>query len=62
MTSLVLSEDLVPHNLQSTFLNLNTTYGHDEPVPYEQLEFRWLDYSEQWGVDELTSKDIYQFS
>ena len=62
VTSLELSEDLVPHNLQSTFLNLNTTYGHDEPVPYEQLEFRWLDYSEQWGVDELTSKDIYQFS
>ena len=57
-----MSEDLVPHNLQSTFLNLNMTYVNDEPLPYEQLEFRWLDYSEQWGVDELTSKDIYQFS
>ena len=34
VTSLELSADLVPHNLHSTFLNLNTTFGHSEPLPY----------------------------
>ena len=62
VTSLELSWDLVPQNLQSTFLNLDATFGYDEPVPYEHLEFRSLDYSEQWGVDELTTGDIYEFS
>lgn len=40
VTSLKISEDNVPHGLKSTFLNLNATIGKNEPLPYDELEFR----------------------
>ena len=40
VTSFEISEDLVPLNLRSTFLNLKKTYGKDTPTPEEELEFR----------------------
>ena len=62
VTSLELSAELVPQDLRSTFLNLNATIGQEESLPYDQLEFRALSYEEQWGIDELTSHEIYRLA
>ena len=41
VTSFEISADqLKPQSLRSTYLNLSATIGHDEPLPFENLEFR----------------------
>ena len=44
VSSFEVSDDLVPHKLRSTFLNLQPTIGQEEPLPFGELEFRELNY------------------
>ena len=52
------SGTLIPHNLRTTFLNLEPTLGKDEPLSYDELEFRELSFEETYGVKDLTAKSI----
>ena len=45
-----ITEELVPENLHSTFLNLKPTIGQNNPMPFDQLEFRELDWNKQYGI------------
>ena len=49
-----LSDAFVPQNLRTTYLNLEPTMNVTERTPYEQLEFRSIDYEVDFGIKELT--------
>ena len=53
VSSFQINDDLVPVSLRQTFLNLKPTIGRDEALPYEELEFRSLDYEAQYGLKGL---------
>ena len=53
-------ESLVPHNYHATFLNLRETIGKDQRTPYSQLEWRDLDYKQEFGIESLTPQDIHK--
>ena len=56
VTSFEIDDDtLVPSKLRSTFLNLRPTIDQDDQTPFEQLEFRELDYEEAFGITDMTA-------
>jgi len=59
VTSLEISEDLLPQNLHSTFLNLKPTIDQEFPLPQDELEFRKLDYAERYGIEKMTAEEIF---
>ena len=40
VSSFEVTGQLMPQNLRSTYLNLQQTFGYEEPLPEDQLEFR----------------------
>ena len=62
VTSLEISDDLVPQKLRCTFLNLATTIGQDKPQPLNQLEFRELDFNTKYGVKDITPDSILKLA
>ena len=55
VSALEITDDtLIPRNLQATYLNLRRTIGKKQKTPYSLLEWRDLDYLEEFGIDELT--------
>lgn len=59
VTSFEITEDLIPQGLRSTFLNLSGSFGHDDPLPADQLEFRHLDFEEHFGIKKMTPDEIW---
>ena len=53
---------LIPRNFRSTFWNLKTTIGKTRITPYNELEFRDVDYLSEFGIDELTPDSIKAFA
>ena len=44
-------ETLIPHNYQASYLNLAPTMGRKaHKTPYDELEFRDLDYQAEFGL------------
>ena len=62
VSSFKIDDDFKPHELRSTFLNLAPTIGHDQPLPFEQLEFRDVNYGELYKIKDLTVKSIWDFA
>ena len=52
-------EDLIPYNYHASYLNLGPTVGKKEKTPYEQLEWRDLDYEAEYGLMNLTAEGIH---
>ena len=48
--------------MRSTYLNLNATIGKEKRTPFEDLEFRYLDFEQQYGLKDLTAKSIWDLS
>ena len=61
VSSLEITNALVPRNFRSTYWNLKETIGKTHITPYSQLEFRDLDYRTEYGLDELTPDAIEAF-
>ena len=57
-----IDEQQIPRNFRSTYWNLGDTIGDTQVTPYEDLEFRDLDYKEAYGLDELTPNAIQMFA
>ena len=52
---------LVPHNYQASYLNLAPTMGKKAPMtPYDELEWRDLDYQTEFGLEDLTVTGIHK--
>lgn len=51
VTSFEISQDRVPQNLRSTFLNLAPTIRDGSPLPVDEFEFREVNYGERYGVE-----------
>ena len=51
-------DDMVPRNLQQSFLDLDMTIGREDDIPYETLTFRDLDYASEYGLQDLTAQSI----
>jgi len=51
-------ETLIPKGLKQSFLNLQATFAKDDITPYEDLEFRDLDYATEFGLMDLTPDSI----
>lgn len=52
-------ETLVPHNYHATFMNLKPTIGKERRTPYQNLEFRDLDYQKQFDLKDMTPQGIH---
>lgn len=44
-------ETLIPHKYHASYLNLGATIGKQHHTPYRKLEWRDLDYYEDFGID-----------
>ena len=55
----ICDEDLIPHKYQASYLNLEPTIGKEEVTPYEELEWRDLDYEKEFGLINLTAQGIH---
>ena len=49
----------MPHNLRSTFLNLEPTLREGSPLPVDELEFREVNFEERYGVKAMTPDEIW---
>ena len=58
VTVLEVGDDLIARNLKSSFLNLEATIGRVDDTPYSELEFRNLDWTVDFGVQDLTAASI----
>ena len=58
----MISEDLVPYGLRSTFVNLSPSIGEPKPLTLDQLELRHLDFNEYYGLRDLTAKSIFELA
>ena len=56
-----ISDDLVPEFLKSTYWNLKPTIGKDDRTSYNELEFRDIDYNQDYKVRELTPQSFDSF-
>ena len=62
VSSLTIDGDLVARNLKSTYLNLAPTIGPISATPFDELEFRELDFAKQFGIKDLSAESIYKFA
>ena len=54
-------ETLIPHNYQASYLNLAPTMGKNASrPPYEELEWRDLNYQAEFGLEDLTAAGIHK--
>lgn len=61
-TSVVeIDEHLIPRNMKSTYMNLRPTIGRHHMTAFHDLEFRDLDYAEDFGISELTPAGMDAF-
>ena len=56
-----IDDGLTPINLKSTYFNLKPTIGKADRTPYDQLEFRDIDYTQDYKIRELTPSAIDAF-
>lgn len=48
--------------MRSSFLNLKATYGFNEALPYEKLEFRKLDWTDKYGIEDMMPGEIWKLA
>ena len=52
---------LLPHNYQASYLNLAPTLGKDATMPpYDELEWRDIDFQAEFGLEDLTAQGIHK--
>lgn len=61
VSSFEISDTLVPQNLKSSYFNLKPTIGKDDRTSYNELEFRDIDYTQDYKVHELTPQAFDSF-
>ena len=63
VTSFEITDDtLIPQKLRTTFLNLRKTLGKETVTPFEELEFRELDYEASFGIKDMTAASIWNLA